>query len=164
MQTAVSTPFRTLTHKIAEETANKQPVLRTIRVYFVPHKQHMPAQELYERLVAGGGLAEHLSEAVGAFLGAQLLPATAYPTPPYPAAQSAPPNSSSLPPPPYQRLAQRVLLLLPDEDLLAFAARLLPGPAGGRRGRGMTDDGFQSSLPAGLVRAQPFGFDLTVAC
>lgn len=81
------------------------------------------AQELYDCLVSGGRLAERLHEAVREWLGA----ARAAPHP-----SSASPSASS--PLPYQRLAQRVLLLLSDDDLLGFAVRLLPRPSSGERG------------------------------
>ena len=81
------------------------------------------AQELYKCLVSGGRLAERLHEAVRDWLGASR-----------PAAHLSPPSPSSGGPLPYQRLAQRVLLLLPDDGLLDFAVRLLPRPSSGGRG------------------------------
>lgn len=85
---------------------------------------HCVAQELYECLVRGGRLAEQLYEAVSDWLGA----ARAVP-------RFSSPSPSACSPLPYQRLAQRVLLLLSDDDLLDFAVRLLPRPSTCKRGQ-----------------------------
>ncbi len=95
-------------------------------------------QELYECLLSGGRLAEQLHDAVRDFLTAGA-----------PAGQPPARADPGPAPAPYLRLAQRVLLLLPDEDLLAFATRLLPWPGGaGGRCRGAAGGG----APAQAVR------------
>lgn len=103
-----------------------------------PLRRHDGAQALYECLLGGGRLAEQLHDAVHDFLLAGAPAAQ-------PAAGAEPgPAAAS-----YLRLAQRVLLLLPDADLLAFATRLLPWPGGaGARCRGAAGGG----APAQAVR------------
>jgi len=96
------------------------------------------AQELYECLLGSGRLAEQLHDAVHDFLLAGA-----------PASQPAAGAEPGPAPASYLRLAQRVLLLLPDADLLAFATRLLPWPGGaGARCRGAAGGG----APAQAVR------------